>query len=70
VVVVKTLKMVQGLHTASIRVGLDLNIFNKLVDADRPLALDELAESTGADPVLLGEYGYDRSPGESPNMMF
>ncbi|KAF1951646.1 hypothetical protein CC80DRAFT_597116 [Byssothecium circinans] len=42
-----------GLHTASIRVGLDLKIFNKLVEADRPLKLDELAETTGADSGLL-----------------
>ena len=47
---------VQGLTTASIRVSLDLNLFNRLVESDRPLNIGELAEATDTDPVLLGTY--------------
>ncbi|KAF2643629.1 hypothetical protein P280DRAFT_516022 [Massarina eburnea CBS 473.64] len=45
-----------GLTTASIRVSLDLNIFNRLVESGRPLKVDELVEGTDVDPVLLGTY--------------
>lgn len=52
----KWLMTVQGLTTtASVRVGLDLGIFNKLVDVKGSLTLTELSEATGADPVLLGK---------------
>ncbi|PVH93845.1 o-methyltransferas-like protein [Periconia macrospinosa] len=43
-----------GLTTASVRIGLDLNIFNKLVDSEHPMKFDELCDATGADPILLG----------------
>lgn len=39
---------------ASIRVGLDLDLFYMLSETSEPLSLTMLAEETGADPVLLG----------------
>ncbi|KAF1950753.1 o-methyltransferas-like protein [Byssothecium circinans] len=43
-----------GLTTASIRVSLDLKIFNQLAESDRSLTINELSESADTDPILLG----------------
>jgi demethylsterigmatocystin 6-O-methyltransferase len=44
----------QNLTMASIRVSLDLGIFNILSENDKPISLEDLATRTSADPVLLG----------------
>jgi hypothetical protein len=41
---------------ASIRVSLDLGVFNMLSESDKPISLKDLATRTSADPVLLGRY--------------
>ena len=42
------------METVSIRIAINLNLFNILATSARPLKLNELATATGADPVLLG----------------
>jgi demethylsterigmatocystin 6-O-methyltransferase len=39
-----------------IRVGLDLKLFDILVENKAPLTVDELASKTGVAPTLLGKY--------------
>ncbi|MDI1493141.1 MAG: hypothetical protein OHK93_004928 [Ramalina farinacea] len=41
-------------QTATIRVGIDLDLFNVLFKSEKPLTCGELAKTTGADSVLLG----------------
>ncbi|CAG8961995.1 hypothetical protein HYFRA_00014103 [Hymenoscyphus fraxineus] len=51
-----TMQRVIHMHLvlSTIRLGLDLKLFNILVDSNRPLSLQELALKTQADPALLG----------------
>nr|ANM86610.1 putative O-methyltransferase [Cladonia uncialis subsp. uncialis]AUW30806.1 putative O-methyltransferase [Cladonia uncialis subsp. uncialis] len=42
------------LQTSAVRVGIDLGIFEMLSESHKPLRMVDLAESTGADPLLLG----------------
>ena len=42
------------LHTALIRIGVELGLFKYLVDKEESLSVDLLAEELGASPDLLG----------------
>ena len=50
------------METVSIRIAINLNLFNILVKSVRPLKLTELATATSADPVLLGTLRKIRHP--------
>ena len=47
--------MVQNLQLASVRIGIDLKLFEILTESDDPMTVEQLAASTGASPSLLGE---------------
>jgi demethylsterigmatocystin 6-O-methyltransferase len=47
--------MKQYIQLAALRIGIDLNLFSFLPENRTPLTVSELAQKTGADPVLLGE---------------
>ena len=42
------------MEAVSIRIAINLNLFDILLKSTRPLKLSELATATSADPVLLG----------------
>ena len=42
------------MEIVSIRIAINLDLFNILVESDHTQTLDELAAATGADLVLLG----------------
>ena len=42
------------MEEVSIRIAIDLDLFNILVKAEKPQTLDDLARVTRADAVLLG----------------
>ncbi|MCJ1321544.1 hypothetical protein MMC15_006889 [Xylographa vitiligo] len=44
----------QFLEVVSIKIGINLGLFEALVKSEEPRSLPELAKETGADPVLLG----------------
>lgn len=46
--------MLQNLVNATIRIGIDLKLFDILCEAPGPLTTKQLAEATGATPVFLG----------------
>jgi len=48
--------MHQNLVHATIRVGIDLKLFDILCEARGPLTTKQLAEATGAAPVFLGSF--------------
>lgn len=43
----------QSLETAAIKIGYDLNIFKRLSDAKDPVLVEEIAQSTNAEPLLI-----------------
>lgn len=47
-------KYLQNLETATIKIAVELGIFKLMADAAGPLSADEIAKSTNADPVLMG----------------
>ena len=51
-----TMERIMFLHLqiAGVRTGIDLKLFDQLAASDKPLTLDQLTQTTGADPVLLG----------------
>ena len=44
----------QFMEEVSIRIAIDLDLFNILVKSGKPQTLDDLTKATGADGVLLG----------------
>ena len=44
----------QFMEEVSIRIAINLDLFNILVKSGKPQTLDDLTKATGADPVLLG----------------
>lgn len=42
------------MQLACIRTAIDLKLFELLTQADGPLTVDQLSESTGANPVFTG----------------
>lgn len=54
------LMCVQNLAMASIRVSMDLKIFNLLSESEKPMTLDDLTEKSGADKILLGNFNFLR----------
>lgn len=42
------------MEEVSIRIAIDLDLFNILVNSDKPQTLDDLIKATEADGVLLG----------------
>lgn len=46
--------MPQNLVNATIRIGIDLKLFNILCEAPGSLTTKQLTEATGATPVFLG----------------
>lgn len=42
------------MEEVSIRIAIDLDLFNILVKSETPQTLDDLTKATGADKVLLG----------------
>ena len=44
----------QNMQLACIRTAIDLKLFELLTQADGPLTVDQLSESTGANPVFMG----------------
>ena len=42
------------MEEVSIRIAIDLNLFNILVEAGKPQTLEDLTKATGADGILLG----------------
>ncbi len=42
------------MEEVSIRIAIDLDLFNILVKSEKPQTLDDLTKATGADGVLLG----------------
>ena len=51
-----TMERIMFLHLqiAGVRTGIDFKLFNQLAANDRPLTLDQLIQTTGADPIFLG----------------
>ena len=51
-----TMERIMFLHLqiAGVRTGIDFKLFNQLAANDRPLPLDQLIQTTGADPIFLG----------------
>lgn len=47
--------LVQNLQLASARIGVDLKLFETLTKSGEPMTVEQLAASTGASPLLLGE---------------
>ena len=50
------------MEAVSVRIAINLDLFNILVNSDHPQSLAELAKTTGADEVLLGMLTYVRIP--------
>lgn len=46
--------MVQHLQVAAVRAAIDLKLFQLLADSQTPLSVEQLAQETGAAPLLLG----------------
>lgn len=46
--------VLQFMEEVSIRIAINLDLFNILVKSEKPQTLDDLAKATGADEVLLG----------------
>ena len=44
----------QSMEEVSIRIAIDLDLFNILVKSGKPQTVEDLAKVTGADRVLLG----------------
>ena len=49
------LAVYQSLQLATIKVGIDLKIFDVLAKSRAHVEVDQLVSSTGADPILLGK---------------
>lgn len=47
--------MFQNLQLASVRIGIDLDLFEILTKSGDPMTVEQLAGSTGASILLLGE---------------
>ncbi|RAH68674.1 S-adenosyl-L-methionine-dependent methyltransferase [Aspergillus aculeatinus CBS 121060] len=43
-----------SLQMAALRVEIDLSLFSSLAESEKPLAVGELSDKTGADPIFLG----------------
>ena len=51
-----------------IQIGLDLDIFQTLVEAKGPLTVDEVAEKSGADPQLMRTHLHTHSLTHPPHL--
>jgi len=45
----------QNLQLAGVRIGIDLKLFELLSESPGPMTQEQLAQKTGAAPVLLGK---------------
>ena len=50
------------MEEVSIRIAIDLDLFNILVKSEEPQTLEDLTKATGADEVLLGLLSIDPPP--------
>ena len=52
-------QLTQNLQIASVRVGVDLKLFDQLTESESPMTVEQLSAKTSASPLLLGELRLD-----------